>query len=73
MGLVIELYRRKNSGVLRADYEIVAQPIDAVVPGVEVLSLLHSKYAGDLDLGQDDVIRQGANEPEVQDLLRLGQ
>ena len=71
MRLIVEFDRYDYGGVLPADNKVVAESVDAIVPFVEVKALFHAEYSRYLNLRQDDVLRQGADETVVKNLFGL--
>jgi hypothetical protein len=73
MRLIVEFDGYDYGGVLPADYKVVAESVDAVVPLVEVEALFHAEHSRHLNLRQDDVLRQGADETVVKNLFGLAE
>ena len=71
MRLVIELHGSDHGGVLPADDEIVAESIAPIVPLAKFESSLYAEYTRDLDLCEDDVIGQRANQSVIEGLFGL--
>lgn len=73
MRLIVQLDRCDHGSVLSADYKVVAESVDAVIPLVEVKPFFHTEYSRHLNLRQDNMLRQGTDETVVKNLFWLAE
>ena len=71
MRLVVKLNGGQHSRVFCTNNEVVTQPIDSVVPFVELEALFDAKNSRHLHLRKNDVLRQRLDQAVVENLFWL--